>query len=224
MPRFRKKVKKKIVPEEPKSIFTPLLVFIKERRRFFIIASALVFMAPLIIAGVVGANIYFNKKAEALMYDASVEYYQNTKYNKALELYNQVVTKYPRTKSAPLAQFGIGNSYYKIGDFNNAIKSYRFFIDRYHKITWLLPLVYHKMGYAYLQAGDTSKAIESFELASRSEECGIGDLCYFEIAKIYESIGKEEDAIKNYQVIVEKFPFSPWVTEASESIKRLKKG
>ncbi|MEW6410661.1 MAG: tetratricopeptide repeat protein [Nitrospirota bacterium] len=200
-----------------------MLVFIQERRRFFIIASASIFMVVLTIAGSIYANIYINKKAEALMYDASVEYYQDTKYNKALELYNQVVTKYPRTKSAPLAQFGVGNSYYKMGDFDNAIKSYRVFIDRYHKVTWLLPLVYHKMGYAYLRVGDTSKAIESFELASRSEECGIRDLCYLEIARIYESIGEKGNAIKNYQVIVEKFPFSPWLTEASESIKRLKK-
>ncbi len=180
-------------------------------------------MVVLAIAGSIYANIYINKKAEALMYNASVEYYQDTKYNKALELYNQVVTKYPRTKSAPLAQFGVGNSYYKMGDFDNAIKSYRVFIDRYYKVTWLLPLVYHKMGYAYLRVGDTSKAIESFELASRSEECGIRDFCYLEIARIYESIGEKGNAIKNYQVIVEKFPFSPWLTEASESIKRLKK-
>jgi len=70
--------------------------------------------------------------------------------------------------------------------------------------------------------GNNRDALKNFENITYLDT-GLRDLAYIEIGRIYETEGKTEEAIKNYQKIVDNFPSSPWHSEAKGRLENLKK-
>jgi tetratricopeptide (TPR) repeat protein len=144
------------------------------------------------------------------------------RYKKSLDLYQEIVSKYPRTKKATIALYGAGNCYFQLKNYDEAEKSYKLFIERYPENKFILPLVYQKLGYLYKVRGKTEDALKFFEKII-SFEAGLKDLAYTEMGRIYEVQEKQEEAIKNYQKVVEGFPSSPWFSEAKRRLENLKR-
>lgn len=236
MAKIRKRVsKKKRIDrhEEFLGFYEKSIEYIRRKKSSFLFTSGILLVLIIILATIFLLNIYYNDKASALEYEA-YRYYTIDKsypevrisveerYKKALNLYQEVVSKYPRTKKAPLALYGVGNCYFQLKMTDEAEKSYKLLIEKYPENNFMLPLIYQKLGYLYKIKGNSDEALKNFEKLT-AIETGMKDLAYIEIGRIHEAQGRKEEAIKNYQKIVENFPSSPWSSEAKRKLEDLKK-
>lgn len=236
MAKIRKRVSRKKGIERPGellSLYERGIEYIHKNRRPFLFISVILSVLILTSAGIFSMNFYYNKKALALEYEAT-RYYDVDKpytgsqispeerYKKALDLYKEVVSEYPRTKIAPFALYSAGNCYLQLKNIEEAEKTYRTLIEKYPNNKFILPLVYQKLGYIHKSKGNTAEALRNFEKTA-SLDTEIKDLAYIEIGRIYETEGKTEEAVRNYQKVVDNFPSSPWYSEAKRKLENLKK-
>jgi len=137
----------------------------------------------------------------------------------AIALYKRVVDEYPRTPTAPLAQFSLGNAYLQSNDLASAIEAYNMFISTYGSHVSLLGLVYQKLGYAYLLKGDQEQAAKAYSKILEVSGAMNRDYALFEIARLEETRSKPDEALKHYQDLMKTYPNSPLTSEAAMGVK-----
>jgi TolA-binding protein len=158
---------------------------------------------------------------DAHLYREADEKAAQEAYRKGISLYQDLISQYPRSRSAAFAQYEIGNSYAAMREYDNAITAYQGFIDRYPSDHELLPLVYQRLGYTFLQTGKIPEAEKVFEQVVQLSGAKNRDQSIFELGQIYEKLDKKEIALSRYQEITKEFPTSPIASEARARIKSL---
>jgi outer membrane protein assembly factor BamD (BamD/ComL family) len=137
----------------------------------------------------------------------------------AIALYQRVVAEYPRTPTAPLAQFSLGNAYLQSNDLALAIEAYNRFISTYGTHVSLLGLVYQKLGYAYQLKGDLEQAVKAYLTILEIPGAMNRDHALFEAARLEENRSKPDEALKHYQELMKTYPNSPLTSEAAMRVK-----
>lgn len=137
----------------------------------------------------------------------------------AIALYQRVVNEYPRTPTAPLAQFSLGNAYLQSNDLAAAIEAYNRFISTYGTHVSLLGLVYQKLGYAYQLKGDLEQAVKAYLTILEIPGAMNRDHALFEAARLEENRSKPDEALKHYQELMKTYPNSPLTSEAAMRVK-----
>lgn len=223
---IKKRVTKKVglKEEEVKSTAVYSLNLLKEKKKVFIyILLALVISVILTIAFIFYSSSV-KKKAYAFEREAHSYYYNinlknpltdEERWKKSLELFQKAI----EVKSTPLKQFYIGNCYFNLGDYNNAIKAYLKFIGKYKNEQEILPLVYQKLAAAYIERGKSDEAIKTLDTLARFRNGIFKDTALILEARHYEATGRPEDAMKKYKELVKDFPSSLWAAEAKAKIK-----
>jgi len=120
-------------------------------------------------------------------------------YKNVLEKFDDVITKYPGTWSGKLATLYKGNIHLRLGEFEEAIKTYDTFLQKAGKEKLYRSFAMEGLGYSYEGKKDYEKAItayqkdielgESFQLAN----------AYLGLGRCYEKLGKNKEAIENYK-------------------------
>ena len=141
--------------------------------------------------------------------------------SRAGELYQQILDEYPRTPSAKLALYFLGNALADQGDLKGAIEAYEKFVTQYDGHDVLVGLVYQRLGYAHLLNGDREKAVQAFSVVLNVPGALNKDQVLFEFAKLEEADGATEKAFSHYKNLLEQFPTSPFTSEASLRVKAL---
>ncbi len=141
--------------------------------------------------------------------------------NEAIALYKKVVEEYPRTPTAPLAQFSLGNAFLQANNLDSAIESYKQFISTYGSNISLLGLVHQKLGYAYLLKGDIDQAAKTYSSILEIPGAMNRDYALFELARLEENRSKPDAALKYYQDLIKTYPDSPLTSEAAVRVKVL---
>jgi len=228
---IKKRIKKSPIKEEElKGRFTRVLELIKERKRQFLTGLASGILAVIILLFALLYNSSLKRKAYALEVKAYNYYYgidleeeisEKQRWQKALELYKKSVD----TKIAPTALFYLGNCYYNLGKYKEAISEYERFIKRFRDKEELLPLVYQKLASAYMNAGNEAMAIKTLDRLSALGNGIFRDTALILEARYYEQTGQKEMAMEKYRKLVESFPDSPWFNEANTKVEiEAKKG
>ncbi len=137
----------------------------------------------------------------------------------AIALYKRVVDEYPRTSTAPLAQFSLGNAYLQSNDLAAAIEAYNRFISTYGSHVSLLGLVQQKLGYVYLLKGDLDQAAKAYATILEIPGSMNRDYALFELARLEENRSKPDEALKHYQNLMKTFPNSSLTSEAAMRVK-----
>ncbi|HWG96219.1 MAG TPA: tetratricopeptide repeat protein [Nitrospira sp.] len=137
----------------------------------------------------------------------------------AIVLYKRVVDEYPRTSTAPLAQFSLGNAYLQSNDLASAIEAYNRFISTYGSHVSLLGLVQQKLGYVYLLKGDLDQAAKAYSAVLEIPGALNRDYALFELARLEENRSKPDEALKHYQNLMKTFPNSSLTSEAAMRVK-----
>lgn len=137
----------------------------------------------------------------------------------AIALYKRILEEYPRTPTAPLAQFSLGNAYLQSNDLASAIESYTRFISTYGAHASLLGLVQQKLGYAYLLKGDLDQAAKAYSRILEIPGAMNRDYALFELARLEENRSRPDEAVKHYQDLMKTFPNSPLTSEAAMRVK-----
>ena len=164
-----------------------------------------------------------NNKAHELEIKANSIYYtvnpnnqlpEAEKWKKALELYKQAVD----IKATPAALFSLGNCYYNLGDYENAIKQYNMFAGKFSNDDIILPLVYQKLVSAYFKTGKNDAAIETLAKLAKIRSGAFRDTALSMEARHYEETGDNVKAQEKYRALASEFPNSPWSAEATAKV------
>jgi len=142
-----------------------------------------------------------------------------TNLKDAIALYKRILEEYPRTPTAPLAQFSLGNAFLQSNDLDSAIETYKRFIATYGSNISLLGLVHQKLGYAYLLKGDLEQAVKTYSTILEIPGAMNRDSALFEIARLEENRSKPDEALKHYQDLIKTYPNSPLTSEAAMRVK-----
>ncbi len=172
-------------------------------------------VAVLVIAGgIIGYRTLISepneKKATESMRTAE-EFFRMDSTNLALNGDNlnpgflKIISKYSGTKAANLAEFYAGSCYLKQGDFKNAASHLEAF-----STSELLVKARSKalLGDAYAEMGKKEEAVKLYKEAGTifDKDDYYSPQYLFRAGYLYESLGKNADAIEMYKLIKAKYP------------------
>lgn len=192
----------------------------------------------LLVGGAVGGVLWYDaqnaSKAQDLEREATLQYLTRpandpkkveTNLKEAIRLYQKIVDEYPRTPSAPLALFGLGNALIETNQVDSAIEAYKRFLAIYSSNVSLAGLVQQKLAYAYLSKGDQAQATVAYSAVVDSPGSLNRDQVLFELARMEEGQSRREVALQRYQELIKTYPKSPFANEAAirEKILDMKK-
>jgi outer membrane protein assembly factor BamD (BamD/ComL family) len=190
------------------------------------------FLLLLMAGGGIGGLFWYDSqnasKAQELEREATIHLFarapndpQKTAANlkEAIALYKRVIDEFPRTPTAPLAQFSLGNAYLQANDLAAAIDAYNRFISVYGTHVSLLGLVYQKLGYAYLLKGEMDQAAKAYLAILEIPGALNRDHALFEVARLEENRSRPDEALKYYQELMKTYPNSPLTSEAGMRVR-----
>ena len=226
MPKIiKKKVaeKKTVQEDEVKGFALDALNAAKERQKQLIIAVA---VAAAILALYMTFSMYsasVRADAAAIEMKANDYYYgevvegsmsDEERLKKALGIYKESVD----IKASLTALYNLGNTYYKLGDYGNAIKQYEVVIDKFRSNEEMIPLVYQKIAASYFRSGQKDKAFEAIGKLAKVGSGIFKDTALVLEARYLESAGDTGKSLEKYLELAAEFPSSPWSKEAASKI------
>ncbi|HEY4154509.1 MAG TPA: tetratricopeptide repeat protein [Puia sp.] len=171
----------------------------------------------LLVAGVYFGYRHFvqepkEKQAEEAMFRAE-DYFRMDSIKLALSGDNvnagftKVISRYPGTAAASLASFYAGSCYLKLGDFNNAVKYLKDFRTPALQVQ---AKAYGLLGDAYSELNKKEEAVAAYKKAGTTFEKDdiISPEYLFRAGYLYESMGRNREAIEMYQLVKDKYPGS----------------
>ncbi len=152
------------------------------------------------------------KKASDAMFRAE-EYFRMDSARLALQGDNinagflKIMSKYSGTKAANLAGFYAASCYMKLGDFNNAVKYLKDFSTPALQVQ---ARAYGLLGDAYSELNKKEDAVAQYKKAGTvfGQDELLSPEYLFRAGYLYESMGKNKEAIEMYQLIKDKYPAS----------------
>ncbi|HEY4968242.1 MAG TPA: tetratricopeptide repeat protein [Puia sp.] len=132
----------------------------------------------------------------------------------------KIISRYKGTKAADLAAFYAGACYLKLGDFNNAVKYLK---DYKTSAVQVQAKAYGLLGDAYSELNKKDEAVEQYKKAGTwfEQDEIISPEYLFRAGYLYESMGRNQDAIAMYQIIKSKYPASPRGFDIDRYLARL---
>ncbi len=132
----------------------------------------------------------------------------------------KIISRYSGTKAADLASFYAGSCYLKLGDFKNAVKYLK---DYKTAAVQVQAKAYGLLGDAYSELNQKEDAAEQYKKAGTyfDQDEIISPEYLFRAGYLYESMGRNQDAIAMYQIIKSKYPASPRGFDIDRYLARL---
>jgi tetratricopeptide (TPR) repeat protein len=123
-------------------------------------------------------------------------------YQNALEKFDEVISRFPRTLSGKLSLFYKGNVHFRLAAYEEAIKEYQAFLQKAGKERLYRSLALESMGYTYERIKDYEKALHAFQqILEMGETFELAD-AYLNIGHCYEKIGKNKEALESYKAFL----------------------
>jgi tetratricopeptide (TPR) repeat protein len=230
---YRIKVPPRTLPVDEAHLVSGLERWIhslRDYRRPLLVGLGMLVLAGGIVGGVLWYDTQTAKKAQDLEREALLHYLTrpaddpkkaDANLKEAIALYRKAVDEYPRTPTAPLALFHLGNALVQANDLDGAIEAYKRFLLLYSSNASLLGLVHQKLGYVYLLKGDRDQAAKAYSAVLQVPGALNRDHALFELARLEESMSHPEGALNYYQDLIKTYPNSPLASEAAVRTKAL---
>jgi tetratricopeptide (TPR) repeat protein len=129
--------------------------------------------------------------------------------------FKEIVSDYGITASGNLASAYAGICYYKLGDYQNAVKYLSQFDGKDHYLT---TSVVGLIGDCYAELGETQKALGYFEKAGSQKNAVLSPVYLKKAGLAYESLGEPAKAVKCYTEIKNAYPTSQEATDIDKYI------
>lgn len=224
----RKILKKKLKePDEFITFTQKAILFLKDHFK------AITTVSVIIVLIIVSVFIYFkweekkeheaqrafSQAIEAYRVASSSSYESSAKeYKNSLERFNQIISQYPKTSSGKLSLLYKGNIHLKLGEFEEAIRSYNEFLKKGVKERIYRVFALEGLGYAYEGKKDYKKAIEAFsKIIEIGESFDVAN-AYLSIGRCEERLGRNKEALENYKKFL---TLSPKSFQADIIIKKI---
>ena len=226
---IKKRIPKKTADteEEVKEKLSSLKDTLKERQNTILKYGIGVLVILLAVVGFLVYSYTAQKKAKGLEYEAYRIYYGNTQipavnreehYRKALDIFKKAYD----TRRSPTSLFYIAACYYELGQYDDALKTSKDFIQIYSNDEKFLPLAYQKTAVIYLKKGDATEAKKTLDALYNLKGDIFKDFALMESGKLLEKEGKLDEAKKKYQELITKYPNSPFKDEAAAKLSEKK--
>ena len=199
-------------PDEFHTIGWKAMQYISEHRNKFYIAGVVALAIIILFMGWYFYRLNYENKAER-MYSSTYYSYSlpgnssdmKDAYLKATLMYENLVKEYPNSRAATRSFYNMGNVYFNIGETEKSIEAYKTFLKRSRKNNILIALTYYGLGYCYEKNKDYDNALKSFEDSNNGiKGTQFESINYANIARIYEKMGKQKEALEFYRKAVEK--------------------
>ncbi len=149
------------------------------------------------------------KKAAVALFKGE-QYFAQDSFNLALkgdgvdyEGLEAIINQYGSTASGNLAKAYAGISYYRLGDYESALKNLKAFSAKDKMIS---PAIIGAIGDCYINMGNVKEAVGYFEKAAKTANNEIVSPVYLKKAGIaYENLKQYADAVKAYTAIKENY-------------------
>jgi len=224
---YRIKVPAKTLPVDEAHMLSSLdhaLHRAGDYRRPFLVGLGVLVLAAAVVGGVFYVDRQAAQKAQDLEQEAmhfltapSANDPQKADHalKEAITRYRQIVDEYPRTSTAPLALYHLGNALVQVNELSAAIDAHQRFLTLYSSNPSMAGLVQQRLAYVYLHKGDRDQAVKA--LTSILEMPGTlnRDQALFELARLEESQSRPEGALARYQELIKTYPNSPFTSEAT---------
>ena len=213
--------------ENVQNVLTSTEVFIEKYQKQIIFGVAAVVL--LVLVALSFRNFYLEPReitAENEMYKAQA-FFQKDSFKVALEGnggdcvgFKEIVSDYGITASGKLAAAYAGICYYKLGQYDNAIK----YLSQFDgDDTYFSASVIGLTGDSYVELGETSKAISYFDKAADKNNTVMSPIYLKKAGLVYESLNQPEKAEKEYSKIKDNYPKSPEAADIDKYLARVQK-
>lgn len=193
------------------SALTKTELFIEKNQKTLSVAVGAVI---LIVGGYLAFNTLYvqprEKSAQEQMFMAE-QYFEKDSFNLAINGdgnylgFLDIIDDYGSTKAANLANYYTGISYLHLGQYEDAIN----YLNNFETDDLLLaPVTAGAKGDAYAELEETEKALDAYKKAYSYTNEFTTPVYLMKAARLLESAGKYEDALKAYQEIKQKYPES----------------
>lgn len=193
-------------------------------RRPLLVGLGVLLLAAAVVGGVFYVDRQSAQKAQELereamrfLTDPAVNDPQkmDQALKEAIARYRQVVDQYPRTPTAPLALYHLGNTLVQANDLSAAIEAYQRYLAFYGSNPSMAGLVQQRLAYAYLLKGERDQAVKALTAILETPGTLNRDQALFELARLEESQSRPEGALAHYQELIKTYPNSPFTSEAT---------
>src|SRR4029077_5585150 len=134
----------------------------------------------------------------------------------AIAKYRQIVDQYPRTATAPLALYYLGNTLVQANDQSGAIEAYQRFLASYSSNLSMAGLVQQRLAYLYLLKGDRDQAVKALTGILETPGTLNRDQALYELARLEESQMRLEGAVARFQELRKNSPEPPLTNGAED--------
>ena len=211
----RKRLTKKTLKEDKLvTFYFNAQKWVSENSKIIIIA------ASAIVVIITAAFLYNNLKSKSES-TASVELskaitaFQENDIPKALPLLNNIVENYGSTRSGKLATFYLANSFFKNGDYANALKNFKKFSSVFTGDDLIKSSAMAGVAACYEQLGNYVSAAEQYEkTASKFSKSFMTPAYLIKAARCYNQAQNSEKAISILEKVIEQYPDSKEKDEA----------
>ena len=194
--------------------------------------NLLIGLAVIILLVIAGLGIYYGylapreREAENKIYQGQL-YFEQDSLQLALKGdgmkyigFEEISRQYKHTKTGKLAAAYAGIIYYRLGDQAKALDLLKKFSPGDNMID---PSIAGLIGDCYIDAGKVSEAIRYFEEgAKKADNALVSPYLLKKAAAAYESEGKYDAALKNYQTIKDKYFQSQQAADIDKYIEKIR--
>lgn len=189
-------------PDKLQIFFEESLEYVKHNRtKIMMIAAAVVALLLLIAGWFIYDRTTENKAGE--LYQAAFLLEKSEEAEgaaMAVKQYKDLLAAYPRSNAAVFASYRLGNLYFKVNRYDEAIGFYNGFLEKASEDSDLTTLVLSALGAAHEGKKDLKKALEYYEKAIVTPaDNGFVALNYQNAARIYEEMNNKAKALEYYK-------------------------
>ena len=125
-----------------------------------------------------------------------------SEYKNVLEKFDEVITKFSRTFPGKTSFLYKGNIHLRLGEFEEATKSYQNFLQKAGKRKLYRLFAMEGLGYAYEGKKDYEKALQAYQkILEEGENFQLAN-AYLNMGRCYEKLGKKKEALENYKAFL----------------------
>jgi tetratricopeptide (TPR) repeat protein len=166
-----------------------------------------------------GYSAYQNRQ-ERLAHEKYFSSLEITDADKKLKNLDEIIKEYPRTKAATASWVTVGHLHYQKKDFQGAVLAYQSALTKGNFPPAFKILILENLAYALEQKGDLPQAAKTFSEIAQGKENLLKEDALLSLARVYQKMGKPQEAKSTYQTFLKSFPKSIYVSMVKDRLSR----
>jgi tetratricopeptide (TPR) repeat protein len=146
---------------------------------------------------------------------------KDEKFNEAIKKLKEVINKYPKTEASNYSYLFLGNSYYELEKYDDAINHYKIFHDRIKKNSDIKLLALDSLGHSYEAKGDIDNAIDYYSKILKIKNNYLSDVTYYNLGRCYEIKSDTQKSKEYYDKLKKEFPESRYTSLIANKLNTL---